>query len=254
MNQLFPQTILTSSLDEKVEKQKLDYNTPMDQRMVGVLISEIEKLKSEVHEIKNKKIIDELQLPEDVLESSGYIEKKPKRLKRGRGFRPLLESEILDAKSKRISCAGQASYLGVSFATYKKYAQLYGLFEPITSRRGIKQPFDPYRGKYPIDKILNGDYPNYPTYRLKDLLIRSKKKKVECENCGFSERRITDNKIPLVLNFEDGNSKNHKIENLKLYCYNCTFLIGRGYVRKGKKWFDDPDRLQGAQKSLDSRF
>ena len=84
---------------------------------------------------------------------------------------------------------------------------------------------DPNKGKYPIQDVLDGKYPNFPVHRLKDKLIRSNIKKAECEQCGFHERRITDGKLPLLLNFEDGNKHNHALVNLKLLCYNCTFKV-----------------------------
>ena len=48
--------------------------------------------------------------------------------------------------------------------------------------------------------------------------------KDECYNCGFNERRVTDFKIPLLLNFKDGNKCNYLLDNVNLLCYNCYFL------------------------------
>jgi len=39
------------------------------------------------------------------------------------------------------------------------------------------------------------------------------------------EHRITDFKLPLVLNFKDGNKKNYNLLNIELICYNCYFLL-----------------------------
>jgi hypothetical protein len=78
--------------------------------------------------------------------------------------------------------------------------------------------------------------------------------------CGFSEKRLTDSKMPLLLVFQDGNMKNHKLENLKILCYNCSFLYGKGSgagcIKRGKKYtlLDDPDRAQGAVKELKAKF
>ena len=47
----------------------------------------------------------------------------------------------------------------------------------------------------------------------------------KCNCCGFEERRVTDHKVPLVLDFIDGNRRNHKHENLRMLCFNCSFLI-----------------------------
>ena len=34
-----------------------------------------------------------------------------------------------------------------------------------------------------------------------------------------------DGKVPLVLDFKDGNRKNHKYDNLQMLCFNCSFLL-----------------------------
>ena len=47
----------------------------------------------------------------------------------------------------------------------------------------------------------------------------------KCNNCGFEEKRLTDGKVPLVLDFIDGDRKNHEYENLRMLCFNCSFLI-----------------------------
>lgn len=71
--------------------------------------------------------------------------------------------------------------------------------------------------------------------------------------CNYHERRIVDGKIPLLLNFEDGNPKNHKLENIKLLCYNCTFVAGKGFIKRGNKQFD-PDVMQGSKDLFVARF
>jgi hypothetical protein len=105
---------------------------------------------------------------------------------------------------------------------------MYGLWNPKPNIRGQRNIFDPERGMYPLSEILQGMYPEYPVYRIKDKLIRSGVKEPKCELCGYHEKRVTDGKIPLILNFMDGNEKNHLLDNMKLYCYNCTFTSGRG--------------------------
>jgi hypothetical protein len=141
-----------------------------------------------------------------------------------------------------------ARYLGVNYFTYRKYAKMYGLWNPKPNIRGQRNIFDPERGKYPLSEILQGMHPEYHVFRIKDKLIRSGVKEPKCELCGYSEKRVIDGKIPLVLNFMDGDEKNHKLDNMKLYCYNCTFTSGKGYIRKGVHHFD-PDWLQDGDKS-----
>ena len=42
--------------------------------------------------------------------------------------------------------------------------------------------------------------------------------------CGWAERNLFTNKIPLSLHHIDGNYKNNKVENLELLCPNCHAL------------------------------
>lgn len=168
----------------------------------------------------------------------------------------LTESAIKEAFEKSPSAIKAARRLGISYPTLKRYARRYGIHttKGFPIKKGEKRgPINPFLGRYPITEILEGKHPNFPIHRLKDKLIRSGTKKPECEQCGFSERRSTDGKLPLLLNFEDNNNKNHKLENMRLLCYNCTFNCGKGYITRGPNVFD-PDMLQDSKKILKQRF
>jgi len=173
-----------------------------------------------------------------------------KNRKRGLGAKPLLESEIVEAQVGAISEIEVARKLGVSYITYRKYATMYNLYGKVKNfgGKGIDKPQNPNKGKYPLSDILEGKYPEYPIFRLKHKLLRSGLKKYCCEQCGFKEHRIIDNKMPLLIVFEDGNSKNHKLENIKILCYNCAFTTGKIWVKckKREKWINNPDRLLGS--------
>jgi hypothetical protein len=227
------------------------------------ILSELEKLKSEVRELKQlqglgdsvaqeiqKEIAEKLDVPY-LRDQQDSLKVK---LKRGHGSRPLLQSEIAAAQEVSKSAREAARRLGVSYLTYRKYAKRYGMHTLLNQfNRGIKKNIDPDSGKYPLSELLQGKYPDYPVFRLKDKLVRSKIKDACCEMCGYKERRITDGKIPLLLNFEDNNPKNHKLENIKLLCYNCTFVAGNGFIRRGQKQFD-PDVMQGANQLFNTRY
>jgi hypothetical protein len=138
--------------------------------------------------------------------------------------KPLLKSEIIQAQADTLSNAQAARLLNVNYATYKKYASLYGLFESHKSTgRGI--PRVKYRGKdnHGILDILDGKYPNYNKKRLKIRLINGGLLPNRCGLCGFSEKR-PDGKIPLVLCYLDSNANNLHLDNLQLRCYNCAYL------------------------------
>lgn len=73
--------------------------------------------------------------------------------------------------------------------------------------------------KIPLTEILEGKHPYYQTLKLKKRLIKEGIKENECDICG-----ITDwNGKPLSMRLDhlDGNSHNHKLENLRMICPNC---------------------------------
>lgn len=230
-----------------IESGSISYNWQVylskspEQRLIEQLIKTVNDLKQEVSLIKNDKVLEALHLPEDIAIQSGLVEpKKKRRLKSGWGWRPLLKSEIEDAYKHSETAAGAARYLGVYIDTFKKYAKQLGMWKTNQNVKGVKKPRNPDAGRYPLSEILDGKHPNVPIYRIKEKLFRSGLKKEQCEQCGFCEKRITDGRIPLILNFEDGNSKNHKLENLRVFCYNCTFTSGKGFIHRGDNGYELP--------------
>ena len=137
--------------------------------------------------------------------------------------RPLLESEIKAAQDESHSAAEAARKLDVSYNTYKKYAKMYGIMErcKCVDATGLPKVHNPYKGKYPLEEILMGMHPSYPPHKLRKKIFSAKLKTEVCEVCGYAEKRITDNKVPLILAFKDGDRGNHILENLEIVCYNC---------------------------------
>jgi len=239
-----------TSQDLKVSHD-LDFDVRGDDRLISILYRKVESMEDEIHELKTKKIIDDTQFPIEVLESNGLLPHKARKLKRGSGYRPLLQSEIEEAKKHSPFAAGQARWMGVSISTYRKYSELYGIYEPKPNHKGKKQPHDPHRGKFPLVKILEGelnDNPSVSDWMVRDKIIRSGTFPARCNICGYNKRRIVDRKISLLLDHKDGNKGNFKRENLQLLCFNCTFECGRGYIRRGNHMFD-PDWIEGANVS-----
>ena len=229
----------------------------MENKVLDVVVKELQEVKQKIASIENKTVLEELKLSEEDLKSIGIIKEDPRRIRKGRGARPLLESEIKEAQEHANNATACARYLGVGYNCYKKWATIYGIFKTNPWGKGDKKKFwAPDKGKYPLNQILEGKFPDYPIYRLKDLIIRSGIKKPVCENCGFKEHRITDDKMPLLISFKDGNEKNHLLENIEVLCYNCMFLTGRGYIRRGKVEFNflDLDRIQGSSRKIEARF
>lgn len=153
--------------------------------------------------------------------------KKPMLTAVGRPMRMIMESEILAAQSMSKTEKQVATKLGVAFVTYQKYATMYGIYGRVMNRagKGINKPIkNENGGKYPLNRILMGEFPDYPIARLRLRLIRSNRMEPKCCTCGFCQKREMDGKYPLILGFKDGNKKNKLEANLQLYCYNCYFM------------------------------
>ena len=135
----------------------------------------------------------------------------------------LTKKMIEDAISQTKSNAEAARWLGVSYNTYKKYAKIYNIFEQHKNQGGIGVPRNHMNSGFKLDEILNGKYPDYPTYKLKKRLISSGYLQEECKICGWNESRIIDDKICLHLDYIDSNEKNKSYDNLRLLCPNCYF-------------------------------
>lgn len=220
------------------------------ERVVSVLAQTVDELTQKVHTLETEKLIKESQLPPEALEQMGISIDPPNRLKRGRGYRPLMAHEILEAKKilsekfpNGFNESMVARQLRVNYFTYKKYAKMHNVWSPKPNIRGKKNLVDPERGKHPLSEILEGKHPTCSVFVIKKKLLGGGKKEEKCEKCGWHERSLANGKVPLFLNFMDDNPKNHALENMKLYCPNCTLTNGRGYFRSGRKYFD-PDWLQ----------
>ena len=153
-----------------------------------------------------------------------------------------------------------ARYLHVSYNHYKKYAKMYKdddgntLLEAHMNQEGKGIPkFLTNGGKEPpLIDLIEGRIPveHFDAKKIKQRLIFEGLVEEVCANCGFSERRVTDTKVPVILNFKDGNKKNYHLDNLEFLCYNCSFLYAASpieekqaeqmedYVKRDDKEFD----------------
>lgn len=88
----------------------------------------------------------------------------------------LTEAQIRYAMKNSKSNSGGARFLNVSLTTYQKYSKLYidettgkTLWDLHKNQRGkgVKKPYNVTRGKFSLDDILDGKYPDYPVFLLK---------------------------------------------------------------------------------------
>ena len=147
--------------------------------------------------------------------------------------------DILRAMRFTKSNRAAARYLGCSYQHYKPYAKLFRLDEsdPTSptlfdthknqSGKGIPK-FLPNRRKEPNVKLIfetGTGWESFTPEKIKSRGIAEGYLKEQCYHCGFDERRVTDYKVPLLLNFKDSNRNNYLVDNLELLCYNDYFLL-----------------------------
>lgn len=148
----------------------------------------------------------------------------------------LNESNIRYAMENSRCNSDAALFLNVDIKTYKRYAKMFfdrdtgkTLWEAhkCTERKGIPKRRYSNRDwliKYTITDILAGKFPHLTPRYVKDRLLNCGEYPPVCSHCGFNERRI-DGKIPLTLDYIDGDRTNHKQENIRILCYNCAFML-----------------------------
>lgn len=144
------------------------------------------------------------------------------------------KDDCLRAMDNTKSNRGAARFLRCSFVHYKKYARTYVNEEGITLWEVHKNPagigipkYLPNKGKQaPLKELIEGkiSVASFEPAKIKQRLIFEGYLKEECNRCGFHEERVTDHKIPLILQFKDKNKVNYELTNIELMCYNCSFL------------------------------
>lgn len=148
----------------------------------------------------------------------------------------LTKEDILRAMKMTRSNMAAARYLHVSYNHYKKYAKMYKdengvtLLEAHKNQSGAGIPKFALKGssKIPLMDLLEGRVPieHFNAREIKERIIFEGLIEEKCNMCGFKEKRVTDLKVPLILNFKDGNKKNWHLDNLEFLCYNHSFLYG----------------------------
>ena len=168
----------------------------------------------------------------------------------GRPSKALTEADIRRAMKASSSNRAAARVLNVSEPTYKLYATMYvdqetgkTLFElhKNSAGKGIRKFTKDSREPVLTELLKEGmSVTSYSIDKLKGRLLKEGVIKSECSSCQFCEERITDKKIPLLLNFRDGNKSNWTLENIEMLCYNCYFLfVGDLFSKKEIEKLED---------------
>ena len=152
-------------------------------------------------------------------------ENKPKGKNPFKG-RPIPKTRIQWAIQSTLSIRAAAQYLGVAYNTFKKYAIMYDLFEQNKNQAGVGVTTKGNTGwGIKIQDLFDGKHPNYPHWKLQERIIRDGYVKQCCSNCDYDDYREIDMRGPYIINFLDGDSTNHSLDNIALLCYNCFFIM-----------------------------
>ena len=154
----------------------------------------------------------------------------------------LTKEDILRAQKMTRSNMAAARYLHVSYNHYKKYAKMFkndegvNLLEVHKNQEGKGIPKFALKGRdrIPLMDLLEGRVPieHFDAKDIKVRIILEGLIEEKCSKCGFSERRIKDTKVPVILNFKDGDKKNWHLDNLEFLCYNCSFLYAASPIEE----------------------
>jgi hypothetical protein len=158
-----------------------------------------------------------------------------------RAIKFLSKDDILRAQKNTLSNKAAARYLRVSYVHYKKYARTYvddetglNLLEKHKNESGKGIPkFLLSSSKEPkLLDVLEGRVPifHFSAQRIKQRILEEGLLDPECNNCGFRERRLVDQRVPLILTHINGNKSDFGLENLEMLCYNCAFLYGKSPI------------------------
>lgn len=171
-----------------------------------------------------------------------------RRSNKGRPPRPLSKDQILLAMSKTKSNRAASRFLNCSYIHYKTWAKQYfneegvSLFEAHKNQcgKGIPKFLTGHNAhkEFNIMDVVEGriSSKHFSPDKLKRKLIEEGIVKEECALCGFHERRVSDFKIPLILNFKDGNTEHYGLNNVRFLCYNCFYLnVGNIFNRNEMK-------------------
>jgi hypothetical protein len=168
--------------------------------------------------------------------------------------KPITKEMCLAAMTQTKSIMAAARYLNCSYQHLRPFMKSFidtetgkSLFDIHKNQCGKGVPKfmsnSPFGRVDPsIHRVLSGEInaSHFSTDKLKHRLIESGLVEEVCGCCGYKEHRITDNKMPLLIHFLDGNREHFVLANIIFVCYNCFFIYyGRVFNDKDIQSFED---------------
>jgi 5-methylcytosine-specific restriction endonuclease McrA len=119
------------------------------------------------------------------------------------------DEKLLNLYNKHRHLSKMAAELNVPQVTIWRRAKMLGL-EFKGNSVGVKTP---------TEEILQGLHPHFQTYKLKNKMLKEGIMKNECSVCGISMWQ--GKSLNMQLDHINGNSTDHRLENLRMICPNC---------------------------------
>lgn len=127
------------------------------------------------------------------------------------------DQEIIEAVKSSLTMSEAAVKCKLHFNTFARRAKRLGVYAPNQCGKGLSK--NRKSGVIKLDEILKGLHPSYQTFKLKHRLYREGVKKNECEICFVKEWQSM--KLECELDHVNGDSSDHRLENLRILCPNC---------------------------------
>lgn len=149
------------------------------------------------------------------------------------------QQQLCEAVEKSASIRQVLQCLGLreaggNYTQIKKYLNSYNLntlhFKGRAWNKGLKGVGKPRKSLEEI--LLENNY--FQSYKLKKRLFASELKKACCEECGWA-KVAEDGRVPLELDHINGNSRDNRLENLRILCPNCHSLKATHRGKNKKK-------------------
>ena len=131
-----------------------------------------------------------------------------------------IDDQIIEAANTTTTASAACAKLGMRISTYKKHATRLGVYRINQGGKGNKYPNrSAHQKRVDLNAVIRGDRPETQTGWVKRHLLREGIKKNECEVCGIKDWMGAP--LSCHLDHINGNSHDHRIENLRMICPNC---------------------------------